>query len=132
MKLEHVGIAVTSLKEAAAFYRKVLGLEIFSQEEVPAQKVRVAFLKAGETFLELLEATSPESAVARFIAKRGPGIHHLAFSASGLKSEMERLRKTGFPTIEAEPRIGARGHKVCFLYPQNTQGVLMELVESNG
>ncbi len=129
MKLEHVGIAVASIKESAAFYRKALGLEIFSEEELPSQKVRVAFLKAGDTFLELLEATSPESVVARFIEKRGPGIHHLAFETSQILGKMEELKSLGFPLIDERPRIGARGHKVCFLNPKGTQSALIELVE---
>ncbi len=129
MKLEHIGIAVHSIQDSAAFYRKALGLEIFSEEEVPSQKVRVAFLKAGETFLELLEATSPDSVVARFIEKRGPGLHHLAFETSRISEKMEELKNLGFPLIDARPRIGARGHKVCFLNPKGTQNTLIELVE---
>ena len=132
MKLEHVGIAVHSIKDSVALYRKALGLEIFSEEEVPSQKVRVAFLKAGETFLELLEATSPESVVARFIEKRGPGLHHLAFEASKISSKIEELKNLGFPLIDERPRIGARGHKVCFLNPKGTQNTLIELVEPHG
>lgn len=132
MILDHVGIAVSSISEAAAFYKKSLGLEIFSQEEVPSQKVKVAFLKTGESFLELLESTSPESVIARFIERRGPGLHHVAFEVSKIEKEMERLRKENLPTLEASPRIGARGHQVCFLHPRNTLGTLIELVEPHG
>ena len=132
MKLEHVGIAVSSIKESAAFYRASLGLEIFSEEEVPSQKVRVAFLKAGETFLELLEATSPDSVIARFIEKRGAGLHHLAFETFKISEQMEELKKLGFPLIDERPRTGARGHKVCFLNPKATQNVLIELVVPHG
>jgi methylmalonyl-CoA/ethylmalonyl-CoA epimerase len=132
MKLDHVGIAVSSIKDAAAFYKKSLGLEIVSQEEVISQKVKVAFLKTGESFLELLEATGPDSVIASFIKKRGPGLHHLAFEVSGIEGEMERLRKENLNPLEPSPRIGARGHKVCFLHPRNTLGTLIELVEPHG
>jgi methylmalonyl-CoA/ethylmalonyl-CoA epimerase len=129
MKIDHVGIAVASLEEAASFYLRTMGLEVEHREEVPEQKVRVAFLRAGETSIELLEPTGPDGAIARFIAKRGPGLHHLAFAVSDIKGEMTELSKKSAAPIESEARPGARGSRVCFVHPRKTGGVLIELVE---
>lgn len=136
MKIDHVGVAVRSLDEAAAFYRAHLGLVETHREEVPGQKVRVAFLSdpadpAG-TSVELLEPTSPDGAVAKFIAARGLGMHHLAFDAGhgagAVAAAMERMRAGGAPPLENAPRPGARGHQVCFFHPKHCAGVLVELV----
>ncbi len=129
MSLDHVGIAVESIEEALPFYRKALGLEVYHREEVPTQKVKVAFLQAGETSLELLEPTSEDGAIAKFLKTRGPGIHHIAFSVKEIESRMKALTEAGLPPLESRPRPGARGHKVCFLHPKHAHGVLVELVE---
>lgn len=128
MTIDHVGIAVRSIEEALPFYKKALGLEPIHREEVPTQKVRVAFLQAGETSLELLEPTGTEGAIAKFLATRGPGLHHVAFRVEGIEGHMERLRREGLPPLDAAARPGARGHKVCFLHPKHAHGVLVELV----
>lgn len=130
MKLEHVAIAVEDLDKASALYRESFGLVETHREEVPAQKVRVAFLKdpSGDSCtLELISPTG-EGGVAKFLASRGPGLHHLAFRAPDIGAEMERLRSAGKPPLDAAPRPGAHGHSVCFLHPKNAAGVLVELV----
>jgi len=128
MKIDHVGIAVESIEKALPFYKNALGLEVAHREDVVSQKVRVAFLQAGETAIELLEPTSDEGAIGKFLKSRGPGLHHLAFHAGSVGAEMERLRAAGLPPLEAAPRAGARGHHVCFLHPKLAAGVLVELV----
>ena len=131
MKIDHVGIAVESIEAALPFYKKALGLEAFHREEVPAQKVRVAFLGGrGETSLELLEPLGNGGPIAKFLQSRGPGLHHVAFAVGDLKAEMSRLSGDGLPTLEAEPRSGARGHLVCFVHPKYSKGVLVEAVEN--
>jgi methylmalonyl-CoA/ethylmalonyl-CoA epimerase len=129
MTLDHVGIAVADLDEGIAFYEKALGLEVVHREVVESQKVRVAFLQAGGTSLELLEPIGGEGAVAKFLKTRGPGLHHLAFETGKIGEEMKRLNAAGLPTLEAAPRPGARGHQVCFLHPKNCHGTLIELVQ---
>lgn len=131
MTLDHVGIAVKSLEEGIAFYRKALGLEVVHREDVPAQNVRVAFLRAGQTFIELLEPMGEGGAISKFLKTRGPGLHHIAFETAKIVDEMKRLHAAGLPTLEAVPRRGARGHQVCFLHPKNCQGTLIELVEES-
>lgn len=128
MKIDHVGVAVRSIEESLPFYKKAFGLEPIHREEVAAQKVRVAFLQAGETSIELLEPTGTEGAIAKFLETKGPGLHHVAFSVAKIDAEMERLRGAGLPPLEAAARPGARGHKVCFLHPKHAHGVLYELV----
>ncbi len=127
MKIDHVGVAVESIEAALPFYKKALGLEPVHREEVAAQKVRVAFLQAGETSIELLEPTG-DGAIAKFLKARGPGLHHVAFHVPDVGAHMEKLRAGGLPPLEAAPRPGARGHKVCFLHPKLAAGVLVELV----
>lgn len=130
MRIDHVGVAVESIEAALPFYKKALGLEPVHREEVPGQKVRVAFLQAGETAIELLEPRGEEGAIAKFIKTRGPGLHHVAFHVGSVGSEMERLRREGLPPLDAAARPGARGHHVCFLHPKLAAGVLVELVGS--
>lgn len=129
MKLDHVGIAVTDLEEGISFYRKALGLEVVHREEVASQKVKVAFLQAGGTSLELLEPIGPDGAVAKFLEKRGPGLHHIAFETGRIGEEMKRLSAAGLPALDPAPRPGARGHQVCFLHPKHGLGTLIELVQ---
>lgn len=129
MKLDHVGIAVRSLDEAEAFYLKALGLKSAHREEVLAQKVRVSFLEAGETSLELLEPMDETGPIAKFLKERGPGLHHMAFRVPDIAGEMSRMKDSGIPSIESAPRAGARGLQVCFFHPRHAGGVLLELVQ---
>ena len=130
MILNHVGVAVANLDEGIAFYQKALGLEVAHREQVTSQKVRVAFLSAGQTSVELLEPLGEDGAIAKFLKTRGPGLHHLAFETGNIGEEMERLNAAGLPALEAAPRAGARGHQVCFLHPRNCRGTLIELVQN--
>ncbi len=127
-KIDHIGIAVRSLDEAVELYRK-LGFEVKEIEEVAEQKVRVAMLPVGESKIELLEATSPDSAVAKFVEKRGEGIHHIAVNVENIEEALENARKNGLQLIDEKPRIGAGGKKVAFIHPKSTKGVLLEFVE---
>lgn len=127
MRIDHIGIAVESIEAALPFYQKALGLEVVHREEVASQKVKVAFLQAGETSLELLEPTG-DGAISKFLKTRGPGLHHVAFHASDIAADMKRLKADGLPPLEDAARPGARGHKVCFLHPKYAAGVLIELV----
>ncbi|AIY89800.1 methylmalonyl-CoA epimerase [Geoglobus acetivorans] len=127
-KIDHIGIAVKSLDEAVELYKK-LGFEVKEIEEVPEQKVRVAMLPAGESKIELLEATSPESAIAKHVEKRGEGIQHIAINVSNIEEAIENAKKNGLQVIDEKPRIGAGGKKVAFVHPKSTKGVLLEFVE---
>src|SRR5438552_2439534 len=124
----HVGIAVKSLREALEAYRR-LGLEPDFTEEVPSQGVRVAFLRTGAVRVELLESLQPDGVIARFIERRGEGLHHLAFATADIREEMTRLGKAGFGLVDAEPRPGSQGRLVAFVHPRALHGVLLELVE---
>ncbi len=129
MKVDHVGVAVRSIDEALPFYEKALSLTAGHREQVTGQHVRVAFLQAGETAVELLEPLGEEGAIAKFIKDRGPGLHHVAFDIGGsLSDKMKTLSAAGLGAIEPAPRLGARGHHVCFLHPKLANGVLVELV----
>src|SRR6266536_6005279 len=132
MKIDHIGIATRGIDEAAKFYRDVLGLEVGETEEVPEQKVRVAMLPIGESRLELLEATSDDSPISRFLEKRGPGIHHLAVRVDDIQAALTDLKQKGARLIDEEPRPGAGGCLVAFVHPSSTGGVLIELVENAG
>ena len=128
-KINHLGIAVKSLAESEKQWQEVLGLKKLGEEEVAAQKVKVAMFKVGESKVELLEATSPDSAIAKFLEKRGEGIQHICFQVDDLKQALAEMKAKGAPVIDAEPRIGAGGHKVAFLHPKGFNGVLIELLE---
>ena len=127
-RLDHIGIAVRSIAEARGFYEK-LGLTVESIEEVPEEKVRVAMIRCGEITIELLEATAEDSPVAGFLAKRGPGIHHLCFASTDLTADDARLRAAGVELLRAEPTPGAGGTRVQFVHPRSAGGVLVELAE---
>jgi methylmalonyl-CoA/ethylmalonyl-CoA epimerase len=125
IRVSHVGIAVGALAETVPFFRDVLGLP-----QVPladADGARIVGLEAGETLVELLEAESPDSPIARFVAKRGPGIHHICFAVDDLDGALERCRAAGIVLIDEEPRVGAEGKRIAFLHPKSTGGVLVEL-----
>ena len=131
-KLDHVGIAVNSIDEALKFFRDTLGLEVESVEEVADQKVKIAFLPVGETHVELLEPTEPGSNVAKFLEKKGEGIHHLAFNVDDIDGTLAALKEKGAALIDSEPRIGGGNKRIAFLHPRGTHRVLMELCEDIG
>lgn len=128
--IEHLGIAVNSIEEALPFYENILGLKCYAVEEVADQKVKTAFLKVGQTKIELLESTDPEGAVGKFIEKKGEGIHHLAFAVEGLADALKEAEEKGIRLIDANPRKGAEGLNIAFLHPKSTIGVLTELCEN--
>lgn len=125
--LDHIGIAVADLGTALAFYRDALGLEVEAPEEVPSQRVRAHFIPVGEAALELLEPTSPESAIAKFVDKRGPGVHHVTLRVDDIAAALERLKAKGVRLIDDTPRPGAEGALIAFVHPASTHGVLVEL-----
>ena len=125
--LDHVGIAVKDLAAALAFYRDALGLEIEAPEEVASQRVRAHFLPVGDARLELLEATAADSPIAKYVDQRGPGLHHVCFEVEDLEGALASLKAAGVRLIDEVPRMGARGHRVAFLHPAATGGVLFEL-----
>ena len=126
-KIEHIGIAVKDLQSANDLYSKLLNTPCYKEERVESEGVATSFFQVGETKIELLEATSPDSAIAKFIEKRGEGIHHIAYDVEDIHAEMERLRKEGFVLINDAPKKGADNKLVCFLHPKSTSGVLIEL-----
>ena len=129
-RIEHLGIAVKNIEEALPYYEQVLGFECYNIETVEEQKVRTAFLKVGETKIELLEATSPDSTIAKFIENRGEGIHHIAYKVEdGVANALTECGEREVRTIDKAPRNGAEGLKIAFLHPKSTQGVLTELCE---
>jgi len=129
-KISHIGIAVKSIEETAKFYRK-LGLEIESIEVVESQKVRVAFISLGDVRIELLEPTSENSTVAKYIEKRGEGIHHLALATDNLVSKLSEVEEKGIQLIDKKPRPGAHNASIAFLHPKSTHGILLELCEED-
>jgi len=129
MKIDHIGIATRALGDAATIWRDALGLEITYTEEVAEQGVRVATLPVGETKIELLEPSSPDSPVARFLAKRGPGIHHIAIAVTDIHRALAELKQKGARLIDEKPRVGAGGCLVAFIHPSSANGVLLELVQ---
>ena len=128
--LDHLGIAVKSLESAKSIYEK-LGLSVSSEEEVPAEKVRLVMVPIGDTRLELLEATSDDSVIAKFIANRGEGLHHVCLRVPDLVTAVQKLKADGVRLISEEIKTGAGGHRYVFVHPSSTGGVLLELVESN-
>ncbi|WML45214.1 methylmalonyl-CoA epimerase [Neobacillus sp. PS3-40] len=131
-KVDHIGVAVQSLEKALPFYTEVLKLPLLAIEEVESEKVKVAFLQVGDTKIELLEPTSNESPIAKFIEKRGEGIHHIALGVESIQERMNEIKSKGLRMIQDEPKIGAGGSKVAFVHPKSTFGVLFELCEKKG
>ena len=125
--IDHIGIAVTSISEALAFYRDALGLEVQAPEDVTSQRVRAHFIQTGESALELLEATSDDSPIAKYLAKRGPGIHHVTLRVDDISAALAQLKARGVRLIDEAPRPGAHGSQVAFVHPSSTHGVLIEL-----
>ena len=128
--LDHIGIAVTDLHAALAFYRDALGLEVSTPHDVPSEHVRATFVPVGQSSLELLEATSDTSPIARFTARRGPGIHHLTLLVEDVQAVLDRLKARGVALIDEVPRPGAHGSTVAFIHPSAAQGVLIELKQA--
>jgi methylmalonyl-CoA epimerase len=125
--LDHIGIAVSDLGAALAFYRDALGLEIDAPEEVASQRVRAHFIPAGDAALELLEATAEDSPIAKYVAKRGPGLHHITLRVDDIAAALEQLKARGVRLIDEAPRPGAHGSQVAFIHPSSAHGVLVEL-----
>lgn len=128
-KIEHIGIAVKNLDQANKVYERLLGTTPYKQESVESEGVNTSFFMTGESKVELLEATKPESAIAKFIDKKGEGIHHIAFAVKDIKAEMHRLKQEGFKILNEEPKRGADNKLVCFIHPKDTKGVLVELCQ---
>jgi methylmalonyl-CoA/ethylmalonyl-CoA epimerase len=131
-KVDHIGIAVKSLEVTLPFYVDVLNLPLLGIEEVESEKLRVAFLQAGETKIELLEPTSAESTIAKFIEKRGEGIHHVALGVESIEERIKELKEKGIRMVQDEPKLGAGGAHVAFMHPKSALGVLYELCEKKG
>ncbi|MGH9342565.1 MAG: methylmalonyl-CoA epimerase [Terriglobia bacterium] len=129
MKIHHLGIAVESLDEAIPLFERLLGSAPVAREAVTEQGVRVAVFEVGESRIELLESAAADSTIARFIAKRGPGIHHLSLTVSDLDQSLKEMEQSGIRLVDREPQIGAGNERIAFLHPKSTAGVLIELVE---
>ncbi|MEK3853236.1 methylmalonyl-CoA epimerase [Cytobacillus sp. FSL H8-0458] len=131
-KVDHIGIAVRSIDEALPFYTETLKLEFLGIEEVDSQGVKVAFIQAGKTKLELLEPTSEESPIAKFIEKRGEGLHHVALGVDSIQERINEMKEQGIRMLQDEPKIGAGGAHVAFMHPKSTGGILYEFCEKKG
>lgn len=131
-KIDHIGIAVKSIEKASELFNNILGLKVAGEELVEEQKVKVAFLPLGNSELELLESTSPDGPIARFIEKKGEGIQHIAFRVDNIEKVLEKLKEEEIMLIDEKPRYGAGGAKIAFLHPKSTNGILIELCERNG
>jgi methylmalonyl-CoA/ethylmalonyl-CoA epimerase len=128
-KIEHIGIAVKDLTTANETYRKLLGVSLYKVERVESENVNTSFFKVGENKIELLESSSAEGVIAKFIERKGEGIHHIAFAVEDIREEMKRLKAEGFILLNEEPKQGADNKLVCFVHPKNANGVLIELCE---
>ena len=128
-KIEHIGIAVKNLEESNALYEKLLGTESYKQEEVSSENVMTSFFKIGESKIELLQATSEDSAIHKFIEKKGEGFHHIAFSVSNIETEIVRLKEEGFKPLMDKPKKGADNKLVMFFHPKTTGGMLIEICQ---
>ena len=128
--IEHIGIAVNNIEESVKYYEDILGLKCYAIEEVKDQKVKTAFFMLGQTKIELLESTDPEGPIGKFVAKKGEGVHHLAFAVEGIEGALEELSTKGVQLVDQKPRKGAEGLDIAFLHPKSTGGVLTELCEN--
>lgn len=129
LKVEHIGIAVKELSKSIPLFEKLFNSPCYKVEEVKSEKVRTAFYQKGETKIELLESTEPEGVIANYIAKKGEGLHHIAFEVENILEEMNRLKNEGFVLLSEEPKTGADNKLICFLHPKSTNGVLIELCQ---
>ena len=128
-KIEHIRIAVKNLESAIPLFEKLLNTTCYKQEEVLSENVNTAFFKTGDSKIELLESTDPEGVIARFIEKKGEGVHHIAFDVADITAEMNRLKEQGFVLLSEEPKRGADNKLVCFLHPRHTHGILVEICQ---
>jgi methylmalonyl-CoA/ethylmalonyl-CoA epimerase len=128
--VEHIGIAVRSLQTSIPLFESLLNTHCYKTESVASEKVNTAFFQQGETKIELLESSDPEGVIAKFIDKKGEGIHHIAFEVADIHEEMKRLTEAGFQLLQAEPKRGADNKLVCFLHPKGTNGVLVEICQT--
>ena len=128
--IDHIGIAVKNLAQSIPLFERLLNTTCYKIERVEAEGVNTAFFKTGETKIELLESDSPDGVIARYIEKKGEGMHHIAFEVADIRAEMDRLSKEGFVLLSPEPKLGADQKLICFLHPKNTNGVLIELCQS--
>ncbi len=128
-KIEHIGIAVKDLKKSNSLFEKLFGSSAYKLEKVESEHVSTSFFMLGETKIELLEASDEKSAIAKFIEKKGEGIHHIAYDVDDIRAEMARLKKEGFDLLNEEPKEGADNKLICFLHPKSTNGVLVELCQ---
>lgn len=131
-KIEHLGIAVNSIEASAKIYETLLGSSCYKIEEVESEGVKTAFFQVGESKIELLEATKEDSPIAKFLAKKGQGIHHIAFDVTDIHAEIDRLQKEGFELINLSPKNGADNKLIAFLHPKSTDGILVELCQERG
>lgn len=129
LKVEHIGIAVKNMQDAVSVFEKLLNASCYKTEQVETEKVNTAFFQKGETKIELLESTDPNGVIAKFIERKGEGLHHIAFDVADIKAEMKRLQGEGFVLLNEEPKAGADNKLVCFLHPKGTSGVLIELCQ---
>ena len=129
LKIDHLGIAVNSIEDGKNFWTDALGLEFEGSETVEEQKVTTAFFPVGESEVELLESTAPDGPIAKFLEKKGPGIHHIAFRVENVEEALAELKEKGIRLIDEKPRMGAGGAKIAFLHPKATNGILVELCE---
>jgi methylmalonyl-CoA/ethylmalonyl-CoA epimerase len=130
LRVEHIGIAVKDMAGAEKLYEILLGTSCYKKEVVESEKVTTAFFQKGETKIELLESSDPEGVIAKFIEKKGEGLHHIAFEVEDIRAEMERLRSEGFKLLMEEPKKGADNKLICFVHPKSANGVLMELCQT--
>jgi len=128
-KIEHLGIAVTDLEKSKSLFEKLLGSPAYKDEHVDSEHVMTSFFRNGPNKVVLLQATSPDSAIAKFIEKRGEGLHHIAFAVSDIRAEMQRLKKEGFRLLSEEPKKGADNKLICFIHPKSANGILIELCQ---
>lgn len=131
-KIDHIGIAVQSIEQSLPFYTDTLKLELLGIEEVESEQVKVAFLQIGEAKLELLEPMHADSAIAKFLEKRGEGLHHVALGVDSIEDRIREMKENGIRMIQDKPKVGAGGAQVAFMHPKSTQGVLFELCEKKG
>jgi methylmalonyl-CoA/ethylmalonyl-CoA epimerase len=130
LRVEHIGIAVKNMAESEKLYETLLGTGCYKKEAVESEKVTTAFFQKGETKIELLESSDPEGVIAKFIEKKGEGLHHIAFEVEDIKAEMERLKSQGFKLLMEEPKHGADNKLICFVHPKSANGVLLELCQT--
>lgn len=132
LKVEHIGIAIKDMQASVPLFEKLLNTSCYKTEMVESEKVNTAFFRQGETKIELLESITPDGVIAKFIERKGEGIHHIAFDVADIRQEMKRLQAEGFTLLNEEPKKGADNKWVCFLHPKGTNGVLVELCQDRG